>query len=115
MLCANADSWATPAPVLARMPTIVRASGKEQLDMPRSTAQAQAPPAGARYRPAYPASPQRPSAITIGPCRGSRVASRGMTKASGTPITIVTARSSPAVPAETPASRKICAIQPMVM
>lgn len=38
-----------------------------------------------------------------------------MTKASGTPITIVTARSRPAVPAGTPASRKICAIQPIVM
>ncbi len=52
MLCANADSWATPGPVLARMPTMVRASGKAQLETPSSTAQAQAPAAGARYSPA---------------------------------------------------------------
>ncbi len=51
----------------------------------------------------------------MGPWCGRRVATRGMTKASGTPIAMVTASSSPAVPAGTPASRKICAIQPMVM
>ncbi len=115
MLCAKADSWATPEPVRARIPTMVRASGKEQLETPSRTAQAQAPPAGAKYSPAYPTRPQTPSASTIGPWCGSRVATRGMTKASGTPITIVTASSSPAVPAGTPESRKICAIQPMVM
>ena len=51
----------------------------------------------------------------MGPCCLSRPATRGMTKASGTPIAMVTASRTPAVPAETPASRKICGIQPMVM
>ncbi len=44
-----------------------------------------------------------------------RAARPGMTKASGTPMTMVTARSTPAVEADTPASRKICGSQPMVM
>ncbi len=97
------------------MPTMVSASGKAQLETPSSRAQAQAPPTGAKYRPAYPARPHTPRTSTIGPWWGRRVATRGMTKASGTPITMITASSRPAVPADTPESRKICAIHPIVM
>src|SRR5437879_6177940 len=51
MLCAKAERRTTPAPVLARIPIMVRASGNEQLETPSSTAQAHAPPSGAAYRP----------------------------------------------------------------
>ncbi len=40
---------ATPAPVRARMPTIVRASGKAQLEMPSRIATPRPPDAGARW------------------------------------------------------------------
>ncbi|CAM5292483.1 hypothetical protein SALBM311S_09441 [Streptomyces alboniger] len=52
------------------IPTMVSARGKAQLATPSSSAQAQAPAAGARYRPSIPARPLSPSASTIGPWWG---------------------------------------------
>ncbi len=104
----------TPGPLRDRMPIIVSTSGKAQLATPSSSAHTQGAAAGAAHSPAKPTSWKAPSTTTIGPCERIRAASGGSTKDSGTPITMVTASSRPALSADSPASRKICGIQPIV-